>query len=1281
LLIPGLGALAAEEPFPIVPVPSGKTVAIDGRLDDWDKSGEYGPVFLDEEIAKNYHAYFFGMYDATHLYLAGDVTDPDPMLNSGDLVSEVFWNGDSATFRFCLNSARGLPPENGSPEIVHLSFWHNHEKDQALVMLKRTMKYTSADTPGVEAKFLKDADKGGYTFEAKVPWETLWKGFKPKSGERIGWTMDVIFSDSTGQRPVFKAVALGGSGNFQGTNAWSTAGAVFFPKGSLVRQLPPPPWERTTETAKAAGFPIEYTLPGDASVSIAIYNLQGTMIRTLLCGQHRKAGNNIDRWDGLDDEGEPVADGAYTWKVATSGHVGVEYVMGVGNNGRPVYRTADGRGSWGGVWGSLVDIATDGKDLYLLWGMEEGEGALVKTDPKGNVIWKQHLPMPIFGTQLALAADGPYVFVAVDAGKYGQRGGEKRTALWRVDVATGNYSAFQKKDPYPYVGKPYPVGQLEDFFLDAIRADGMRTPPQFLEMNTCGLAAAGGRIFVPFFRENAVAVLDGESGAEQKTIENISHPRGVTVGADGSLFVISEKSILKISPDGEKRVVVVKDNLVAPFGIDVDSEGNLWVTDLGESQQVKKFSPQGRLLLTSGKKGGRPFAGKMSPPDFLMPAGVCAAPWGTVYVGEDSIPKRVTLLDSKGRYRDQWIGPEYYSGTTCVDDSDPRYVYAMGGGNPIYRFKVDYAKKTWEVDAYNWKGSWWGTPSEKNNIMYSQWHPRVRQYGRSKYLFSGSASLPMFRIDGFSIVPYACLNLGRQPLDWKEGWTKGEGEYERMKTKTATEWTLWLDANADGRYAENELVTGPFPEGKNIAHYWGGYLDEKMTAWIPTWNPRSVYRMSPSGTDANGAPVYNPKAASVVATNFEGDTSVYADGTGNLYVSELVNGNDRGLDWASRTVKAKVMKFAPTGKLLWKTGAKARSFAKPGEFYRPVQVAGKVDEFVCFVDVNGQDAIYTDDGLYVARLFDDPYRGPTPGPDTIWVEHFGAQVFKEPGTGKPMIMAASDAIHFWHITGLETVRKLEGKVTAKNAKKLTEPGADTAESKVFSITPAVPVPAIDGKLDEWKSARPVTIALDPEDAEFRATVYGQHDDRFLYLAYDVADASPLKNSAKELTTAFKYGDVVDLYLATDPQADPKRSQPAPGDTRVMMGIVDGKPFAFAYRPNVPGTRDPAATFTSPAGQTRMDWMGNATGAQVAASPKPDGKGYVLEARIPWSLFGDLRPASGLRTRGDLAVTFSDEAGTRNASKISWASGKGGIVNDIPTEARLEPAEWGWVEFR
>src|SRR5437667_8294833 len=73
---------------------------------------------------------------------------------------------------------------------------------------------------------------------------------------------------------------------------------------------------------------------------------------------------------------------------------------------------------------------------------------------------------------------------------------------------------------------------------------------------------------------------------------------------------------------------------IFPHGFSVDKDGNVWATDGqgkdGKGQQVFKFSPDGKVLLTLGKAG---VAGD-GEDTFNRPSAVAVAPNGTIFVAD-----------------------------------------------------------------------------------------------------------------------------------------------------------------------------------------------------------------------------------------------------------------------------------------------------------------------------------------------------------------------------------------------------------------------------------------------------------------------------------------------------------------------------------------------------------------------------------------------------------------------------------------------------------------------
>ena len=80
----------------------------------------------------------------------------------------------------------------------------------------------------------------------------------------------------------------------------------------------------------------------------------------------------------------------------------------------------------------------------------------------------------------------------------------------------------------------------------------------------------------------------------------------------------------------------------------------------------------------------------------------------------------------------------------------------------------------------------------------------------------------------------------------------------------------------------------------------------------------------------------------------------------------------------------------------------------------------------------------------------------------------------------------------------------------------------------------------------------------------RATARLLYDDRYLYLACDVKDHSPWKNGGSDLSTLFKTGDTIDLWLG--PSAG--KRDVSTGDVRVLFAPQESGTVAVAFRPKV-----------------------------------------------------------------------------------------------------------------
>jgi DNA-binding beta-propeller fold protein YncE len=128
---------------------------------------------------------------------------------------------------------------------------------------------------------------------------------------------------------------------------------------------------------------------------------------------------------------------------------------------------------------------------------------------------------------------------------------------------------------------------------------------------------------------------------------------GVPFNCDGSQLA----PILKFDAAGKLVKSFGEGLLVFPHGLHVDRAGNVWVTDGvdrgGKGQQVLKFSPDGKLLMTLGK-AGVPGSG---PDEFNAPSAVVTAPNGDIFVadghGRDT-NARIMKFSKDGKFIKTW---------------------------------------------------------------------------------------------------------------------------------------------------------------------------------------------------------------------------------------------------------------------------------------------------------------------------------------------------------------------------------------------------------------------------------------------------------------------------------------------------------------------------------------------------------------------------------------------------------------------------------------------------
>lgn len=1018
-----------------------------------------------------------------------------------------------------------------------------------------------------------------------------------------------------------------------------------------IRPLP----REDNSPVTAVKIPVKPPVAG--RMSLNIYDQNDVTVRKLVCAQ---PSSEPVIWDGRDMYGHWAKPGTYRYHGIIAPKFSLRYVGSIGQSGNPPYRTADGTGSWGGVWGYVMDVCTVSpsadSDIVVLWAFEEGEGGLIRMTQDGKVIWKQHLDWWLKASQAAVACDGTSVYVVGDSamgapeGQTNYGGEQRRPLLWRVDAATGKQKLYApSQHPQPMFGE-YVKGK--DIATD--------------------LAVRDGKLYLTSPKQNTLYVIDPATGKEISSwkLDGVS---GVTFDADGKLFAGTGTALVELSPDG-----AVKRKLG-------DAGGNVWdldtvsgggfVASVGAPRhQIVYFDKAGKEIRALGRRGGRPLCGKMQPENFLQPVGICLTANNTLFAAESAAPKRFTRWSASGKLEREFQGPYYYSGMFGIDEEKPEYVYGDTHGD-IIRYVFDYGTGAWSVDSY-WINAY------RDSGVPVKWWPRIRHKDGRTFWCSGSGAI-------MELLPDRVRGIAAVYGGWIEKDAEGNYAQAHHSKKPGPKGT-WSDLNGDGKKQAYEwrITDKPaFPVSANGPQQgWGCYFDEKFDLFMHDWSdkePGGIWKL-PVLEWKNGVPVYDWEKAEYVAkarndagnglahgspgtrSAFAAGNAVYGFNGG--YNAAGLPGVGHGHDWEF----AQVTKYDPaTGKPVWHAGERAAGFAAPGQHYCPTGPAGIINNYLFWTDENSLvHAWDIDHGLYVDTLLDDTMRGPVPSAYTVWVELFNTRIFRHQQTGKVYLMAASDAIHVFEVMGTEVKAvPFQGAFNLsaddiESAKKQVE--NRTAQRERSLIIPRVKsVVAIDGELSEFEKSPPATMTIS-ETAQGTARL--AYDDKNLYVAFDVRDDSPWKNTGGDTTALFKTGDEISIWIGPKPG----NRQVGVGDVRILFAPVGDNVTVVAYRPKVTAGAKPVS-FRSPSGEIRMDKVEVLTDVPVAV--KTVQTGYRLEAAIPWSTIG-LDPKTE-KFGFDFSINFSDPAGQRNVARMHWARNGAEIVYDLPTEAKLDPKNWGW----
>ncbi len=1070
--------------------------------------------------------------------------------------------------------------------------------------------------------------------------------------------------------------------------------------------------------------PVQFHLPEAGYVTLVIEDGTGKRVRNLVSETWFPAGDNTAWWDGTHDLDRDldaakhglyvipahfVEPGKYTARGLWRKELKAFYEFPAYGPGNPPWPLPDHTGGWlanhsapsAAVFVPGAFSPTGEPSVFLGSFVTEGPDGFAWVDldgtKRGGMKWigGNWTAAPHLGRDM-----GPKAPAYISA---------YTASLWETDKKSGvielRINALEKSD-----GNKLKAREVAKFVLDDEPSEALE---QRLEA-VGGVSAFNGTVTCPLKFSNRVLLIDPASGKVGRTLR-VEDPRGLSYDPAGHLSVLSGKRLLRFKAGEPEPYVVVGEGLEDPFGVTLDSAGNLYISDHGNSHQVKVFTYEGKFLRAIGHPG-RPKAGAYDPLHMNHPAGLAVDSQGQLWVTEhDFLPKRVSVWTTGGKFVRAVYGPAKYGGGGQLDTGDhSRFLYADESKGTL-EFELDWEKGTSVPKAVLFRNSEKGLVlPHRTGAPETAFPLNGRRFLTNCYNsnpVAGANNVFLFVEEGGVAKPFAGMGVANdwpllQETAFHPRWPEGSdplGEKWR-NNKVNMAMYLWMDTNGDAQVQPTEINMVQTPSQ-------GFTVMPDLSFCVANAGDKAL-RFRPASFGHDGIPVYNLSTREVLAEGVQGPKSsggaqMLADASDEAIITLGVE------PFHSHSIcGVKAGRTTWSYPNLW-PGLHASHHAakpdRPGELIGPTRLMGgffqpkgsQVGPLFALNANMGNFYIFTRDGLFVATVFADSRLGKPwkmaraqrgMGLDglTLHDENFWPSINQAPD-GKVYAVDGSNTC-LLRLEGLETLRAIPGSTLEVTTGDLQASQAyvderEAARQKAFGsgiLTAALLQVSkkVDGDLADWVGAGWVEIDKRGDGANFNSNskpyeVLGAiaADSTHLFAAWSTRDKKLPDNSGELPNALFKTGGGLDLMIGLDPKADPNRKLPVPGDLRLLVSCVEGQPKALLYRAVVPGTENGSKIpFTSPVWSLTFDQVQDVSDQVRLAA---NGEGH-FEISIPLQVLG-LTPAPGLKLRGDIGVLRGD--GSRTTARTYWSNKATAITADVPSEAKLSPSLWGTFEWK
>lgn len=183
-----------------------------------------------------------------------------------------------------------------------------------------------------------------------------------------------------------------------------------------------------------------------------------------------------------------------------------------------------------------------------------------------------------------------------------------------------------------------------------------------------------------------VDIFDGHSGILLRRwgADLFAMPHGLTIDDHDNVWLtdVALQQVYKFSPDGRLLLTLGERGVAGadarhfnrPTAVAVADDGSFYVSDGYKNTRVMKFSADGKFLFQWGTKGA-------GPGQFDLPHWVALDASGNVYVADRS-NQRIQVFDSAGHYMSQWAGNQLGRPYAIAIDRRGTAYIADGGDQP-----------------------------------------------------------------------------------------------------------------------------------------------------------------------------------------------------------------------------------------------------------------------------------------------------------------------------------------------------------------------------------------------------------------------------------------------------------------------------------------------------------------------------------------------------------------------------------------------------------------------